>query len=256
MRHPSNYHCYVNADKVDPMTDGLLNKRITLVSGASRGIGRATALRFASEGAHVIAVARTQAGLEELDDEIVSLTGENATLVPADLTDFAVIDRMGASIFERFGRLDVLVGNAGLLPPLTPMAQISPRDWTESIAINLTANWRLLRSLDPLLKMSDAGRAIFLTAAMARTPSPYWGSYAVAKAGLEAMVKTYAAENRKTNICANLIDPGPTRTALRVIAFPGEEPESLKSPEDATGGILELALSSCQKNGELVELSA
>ena len=233
-------------------TEGRLGGRIALITGASRGIGRALAVRFASEGAHVIAVSRTQGALEELDDEIQALTGESATLVPADLTDFDVIDRMGASIFERFGRLDVLVGNAGLLTRLTPMAQIPPREWEAAIATNLSANYRLLRSFDPLLKMSDAGRAIFVTAAAAGNNTPFWGSYAVSKAALESMVKTYAAENAKTAICANLFDPGPTRTGLRAVAFPGEKPESLKAPEDVCEQILNLALPSCQLNGDVV----
>ena len=235
---------------------GRLSGRIALVTGASRGIGRALAVRFASEGAHVIAVSRTQGALEELDDELQGLSGEGATLVPADLTDFDVIDRMGASIYERFGRLDVLVGNAGLLTRLTPMAQIPPKEWEASIALNLTANWRLLRSFDPLLKMSDAGRAIFITSAAATSNTPYWGAYAVSKAALESMVKTYAGENAKTNICANLFDPGPTRTTLRTIAYPGEKPESLKPPEDVTDQVVELALPSCQSNGEVIQFSA
>jgi len=234
------------------MNEERLKGRIALITGASRGIGRATAVRFAREGAHVIAVSRTQGALEELDDEIYDMTGEHATLVPSDLTDFDLINRMGASIFERFGRLDILVGNAGLLTPLSPMAQVPPRDWEASIAINLTANWRLLHSFDPLLRMSDAGRAIFVTAAAAGQHTPYWGAYAVSKAGLESMVKTYAAENTKTAVCANLFDPGPTRTRLRTIAYPGENPESLKPPEDVTEQIVELALPSCHLNGELI----
>ncbi len=234
------------------MTEGLLNGRITLVTGASRGIGRAVAKLFAGEGAHVIAVARTQGALEELDDEIQNAGGESLTLAPLDLTDFDVIDRMGASIFERFGRLDVLVGNAAILTRLTPMAQIPPREWEAAMATNLTANWRLLRSFDPLLKMSDAGRAIFVTAAPGRDHTAYWGAYAVAKAGLEAMVRTYAAENMKTDICANLIDPGPTRTGLRAIAYPGEEPDKPQTPEDAAKRFLELALPSCRLNGEVI----
>ncbi len=234
------------------MTEGRLKGRIALVTGASRGIGRAIAIRFANEGAHVIAVSRTQGALEELDDEIQGITGEKATLVPADLTDFDLIDRMGASIFERFGKLDVLVGNAGLLTRLTPLAQTPPKEWEASIATNLTANYRLLRSFDPLLKQFDAGRAIFITSAAAAKNLPYWGAYSVSKAGLESMVTTYAGENAKTNICANLFDPGPTRTVMRTIAFPGEKPESLKPPEDVADKIVDLALPSCLKNGELI----
>lgn len=234
------------------MAEGRLQGRIALVTGASRGIGRAVAKRFAEEGAHLILTARTQGALEELDDEILELSGQSATLVPMDLTDFDAIDKIGAAVFDRFKRLDVLVGNAALLTPLSPMAQIKPRDWDQVMALNVTANFRLLRSFDPLLRMSDAGRAIFVTAAAAGNNTPFWGAYAVSKAALESMVKTYAAENAKTAICANLFDPGPTRTGLRAVAFPGEKPESLKAPEDVCEQILNLALPSCQLNGDVV----
>lgn len=236
------------------MTKGRLQGRIALVTGASRGIGRAVARRFADEGAHLVLISRTQAALEELDDEILGATGKNATLVPADLCDFDVIDHMGATIFERFGRLDVLVGNAGMLTALTPMAHVRPEDWERVLGLNLTANYRLLRSMDPLLRISDAGRAIFVSATVTQGIHPYWGAYAVSKAGLETMVKTYASENMKTTVNANIINPGPTRTGLRSVAYPGEDPDSLKEPEDVTGHFVELAEASCKLNGEIIQV--
>ena len=176
---------------------GRLQDRIALVTGASRGIGRAVALRFAQEGAHVIAVARTQGGLEELDDEI-QMVGGTATLVPADLGDHPKIDHIGAAIFERFGRLDVLVGNAAILGILSPVGHVDPGTWDQVMRVNVTANWRLIRSFDPLLRMSESGRAIFVTSGAASHPTAYWGPYATSKAALEMMVLTYAAEVKKT----------------------------------------------------------
>src|SRR5581483_6968425 len=172
---------------------GRLQDRLAVITGASRGIGRAVALGMAAEGAHVILVARTVGGLEEVDDEIRKVGGK-ATLVPFDLTDFDGIDRLGATIFERWGKLDILVSNAGSLGVLTPMSHFSPKDWDKVIATNITANWRLIRSFEPLLKRSDAGRAIFVTSGAARKNKPYWGGYAMSKAALEAIVKTWAAE--------------------------------------------------------------
>lgn len=208
-----------------------LEDRIALVTGASRGIGRAAALALAAAGAHVVALARTQGALEDLDDEIRELGG-GATLVPLDLEDYAGIDRLGASLFERFGRLDILIGNAAILGPLTPIGHIDPRDWDKLLAVNLTANWRLIRSMDPLLHQSDAGRAIFVTSGAARVSKAYWGGYAITKSALEQMVKTYAAENSKTKVTANLLDPGPVATAMRTKAMPGEDPATIPSPED------------------------
>jgi NAD(P)-dependent dehydrogenase (short-subunit alcohol dehydrogenase family) len=237
------------------MTEGRLQGRIALVTGASRGIGRAVALRFAQEGAHLILTARTQGGLEELDDEILEISGENATLVPLDLTDFGAIDKMGAAVFDRFKRLDVLVGNAALLTTLTPMAQVKPKDWDAVMALNLTANYRLLRSFDPLLRMSDAGRAIFVSSTVTQGIWPFWGAYSVSKAALETMVKTYAAENEKTNVKANILNPGPTRTTMRTVAYPGEDPESVKPPEEVTEHFLKLGEASCMQNGEIVQIT-
>ena len=230
---------------------GLFSARVALVTGASRGIGRAAALALSKAGAHVILVARTIGGLEEVDDEIKQGGGE-ATLVPLDLKDFDGLDRMGASIFERWGKLDVLLGNAGVLGQLTPVAHLQPKMWDEIVAVNITANYRLIRSLDPLLKHSDAGRAVFISSGVARNPRPFWGGYAASKAALESMVLTYAAECAGTNVRVNLFNPGATRTNMRAQAMPGEDPMSVPAAEDMAPQIVELLLPSCEKNGELV----
>jgi NAD(P)-dependent dehydrogenase (short-subunit alcohol dehydrogenase family) len=231
--------------------EGRLAGRVALVTGASRGIGRAVALRFAREGADLILAATTQGALEEVDDEIRAM-GRSATLVPADLTDYALIDRMGAAVYERWGRLDVLVGNAGVLGILSPLGHISPETWENVIAVNVTANWRLIRSFDPLLRASDAGRAIFVTSGVSGGRA-YWGAYAVSKGALETMVRTYAAEVAKTPVRANLINPGPTRTRMRAQAYPGEDPNTLKTPDDVAGAFVDLAVPGCAINGEIVE---
>ena len=234
--------------------DGRLEGRIAFVTGASRGIGRAVARRFAAEGAHVVLLARTQGALEELDDEIREAGGQ-ATLVPLDLTDFNHIDRTGAALFERFKRLDILVGNAGVLGTMGPIAHTDPAVWEQVMAVNLTANWRLIRSFDPLLRASDAGRAIFVISGAARDARAYWGSYAVSKAALEMLVGTYAAELEKTNVRVNLVDPGATRTAMRAEAYPGEDPLSLKEPDSLTDVFVALAEPGCERHGELVAAS-
>jgi NAD(P)-dependent dehydrogenase (short-subunit alcohol dehydrogenase family) len=228
-----------------------LDGRIALVTGASRGIGRAAAIALAAAGAHVILVARTVGGLEETDDEIRK-GGGAATLVPLDLKDFPAIDRLGATIYERWGRLDALLGNAGVLGTLTPLAHLDPKTFAECIDINVTANWRLIRSFDPLLRQSDAGRALFITSGAARKFRSYWGCYAVSKAALEALVLTYAAECNGTNVRANLLNPGPLRTRMRQKAIPGEDPQSLRPPEAVAPLIVELLSPGCRKNGEVV----
>jgi NAD(P)-dependent dehydrogenase (short-subunit alcohol dehydrogenase family) len=233
------------------LEDGKLTGKIALITGASRGIGAAVAKRFATEGAHVILVARTQAGLEEVDDKIRDAGGK-ATLFVSDLTDYEKTDQMGAALFERFGRLDVLVGNAGILGDLCPIGHIDPQAWDQVMAVNTTANWRLLRSCDPLLRQSDAGRAIFVSSSVGATPKAYWSIYAISKAALEMMVKIYAQENENTPIRANLINPGATRTNMRALAMPGEDPETLKTPDDVTDYFVDLAVSDCTHNGETI----
>ena len=232
---------------------GRLDGRVALITGASRGIGAAVARRYAAEGAHVVLVARTTGGLEELDDEIVKISGKSATLVPLDLTEFDAIDQLGAALNERFGRLDVLVGNAGILGTLSPMGHIDPKVWDEVIAVNLTANWRLVRAMDPLLRQSDAGRAIFVTSTVGAVPRAYWSAYAVSKAGLEMMSKIYAAEVAKTAVRVNLINPGGTRTAMRARAMPGEDPKTVKSPDEITDAFVDLAAADCAGNGETID---
>ena len=226
-------------------------ERIALVTGASRGIGRAAAKALAAAGAHVIMVARTVGGLEEADDEIRQVGG-NATLVPLNLKDFDALDRLGATIFERWGRLDAFFANAGVLGAMTPLTHLEPRTFEELLDVNVTANWRLIRSLDPLLRRSEAGRALFVSSGVSRKHIPFWGGYAMSKAALESLALTYAAECEGTNIKANLLNPGPARTAMRARAFPGEDPETLPPPEALAPLIVELLSPSCTKNGELV----
>ena len=228
-----------------PMKD-----RVALVTGASRGIGRAAALALAAAGAHVIAIARTVGGLEELDDEIVK-AGGSATLVPLDLKDFDAIDRLGAAIFERWKKLDALFANAGILGPMTPIAHVEPKAWDEVMAVNVTANMRLIRSLDPLLRQSDAGRALFVSSAVARLNRPYWGPYAISKAAVELMAFTYAAEVASTDVKVNALNPGPTRTRMRAQAMPGEDPMTLPAPELLAPMIVQLLSPANGKTGEL-----
>jgi len=231
---------------------GRLAGRIALVTGASRGIGRAVALEFAREGAHVIAFARTEGGLTELDDEIRKISGEPATLVAESLTDSAKIDQVGGAIFQRWKKLDILVGCAGSLGQLSPMQSYTPKMWDEVFAVNVTANWRLIRAMDPLLRESDAGRAIFVTSAAGRRAGMYWGPYAASKAALDNMVLTYAAEIAHTKMRVNLLDPGRVRTKMRAAAYPGEDPTTLTPPEAITQAFVDLADPACTKNGETI----
>jgi NAD(P)-dependent dehydrogenase (short-subunit alcohol dehydrogenase family) len=217
-----------------------LSGRVALVTGASRGIGAAVAVGLATAGAHVILVARTVGGLEEVDDA-VQAAGGSGTLVPLDLCEADGIERLGASVFARWGRLDVLVGNAGSLGELAPAGHIEAALWRQAFEINVHANWRLIRAFDPLLRRSAAGRAIFITTGATRSLPPYWAAYAASKAAMEALVVTYAREVEKTSVRVNLLNPGPTRTAMRAAAFPGEDPASLRPPEHLVPTLVRLA---------------
>ena len=232
-----------------------LSGRIALVTGASRGIGHAIALELARAGAHVIALARTQGALEELDDAIRALSSE-ATLVPCDIADFEALDRLGAAIYERWKRLDIFVGNAGDLGAVTPLPHIEPKTWDEVIAINLTANWRLIRALDVPLRAAEAGRVLFVTTGVAHRAEypPYWGAYAVSKAALDALARTYAAETATTsNVKVMLANPGPLRTRMRAKAMPGEDPLTLKTPEDFAPKLLPFLVPSWAQTGKLYD---
>jgi NAD(P)-dependent dehydrogenase (short-subunit alcohol dehydrogenase family) len=230
-----------------------LKDRIALITGASRGIGRAVAEKFAQEGAHVLLLARARKALEEVDDRIRA-GGGKATLVPLDLANGKAIDALGPSLHERFGRLDVLVGNAAILGRLSPLTHIPSELWDMSFAVNVTANWRLIRTLDPLLRLSRAGRVIFVTSGVARSARAYWAPYAVTKAALEALAKTYANEARDSAIKVNVIDPGATATRMRAEAYPGEDPSKLRTPEQVAEAFVPLAMPDFADTGQIVEL--
>src|SRR6185312_12801566 len=230
---------------------GRLTGKIALITGASRGIGAAVAARFAREGAHLVLAARTVGGLEEIDDKIRAAGGE-ATLVPLDLREFVKIDELAAALYERYGRLDILIGNAAEFGTFSPLGHIAPSEWEGVIALNLTVNWRLIRAMDPLLRAAEHGRAIFVTSGIARAPRAYWGSYAVSKAALDALVRVYAAEIATTRVRANLLSPGVVRTQLRARVFPGEDPKTLPEPETVVEAFVRLALPEWDRNGEIV----
>ena len=224
--------------------------KVVLVTGASRGIGYAAAREAARRGAHVIAVARTVGGLEELDDEIQDL-GSSATLVPLDLKDGDAIDRLGAAIFERWGALDGLIGNAGMLGTLSPLPHIAPEEFETVFNVNVTANFRLLRSMDLLLRQAEAGRAVFISSSSAKSARPYWGLYASTKAALDAMVKSYAGEMAITKVRTNIFSPGAVRTAMRAKAMPGEDPATLPPPESVAPKLVDMISPSFTDNGRL-----
>ncbi len=227
-----------------------LSDRVALVTGASRGIGAALALALAQAGAHVVAVARTVGGLEELDDKIRS-AGGSATLVPLDVKDSDGIARLALALNERYQRLDVMVGNAGILGPLSPLSHIEPKDWDNLVAVNITANWQFIRCMGALLQRSAAGRAVFLTSGVAHMGRAYWGPYSASKAALEVLVRTYAAECATTPVRANLFAPGPTRTRMYTGAFPGIDPLTLPTPEDVAKAIVPLCLADCAETGKI-----
>jgi len=268
-------------------TEGQLAGRVAVVTGASRGVGAAIAKRYAAEGAHLVLVARGNKDLEAIDDAVreaggaaiakryaaegahlvlvargnkdleaiddaVREAGGTATLVPLDLMDGAGIDRLGGAIAERYGRLDILVGNAGLLGPITPLSHVKPEMWERVMAVNVNANWHLIRSFDALLRAADAGRAIFVTSGVTRGARAYWGAYATSKAALEMLVATYAEETAKTSVRVNLVNPGAVRTGMRAKAMPGEDPMTLPPPEAVTDVFVELALPACRRHGAIV----
>jgi NAD(P)-dependent dehydrogenase (short-subunit alcohol dehydrogenase family) len=229
-----------------------LADRIALVTGASRGIGAAIARALGAAGAHVVAVARTVGGLEELDDAIRA-AGGSATLVPLDLKDTPGIDRLAAALNERYHRLDVLVGNAGILGPTSPLGHVEPKAWDDTLAVNVTANWHLIRAMDPLLRACDAGRAVFLTSGAASSAKAYRGPYSVTKAALDVLARTYAAETAKTPVRVNLFNPGPTRTRMRAQLMPGEDPETLPTPEQVAEKIIPLCKPDFTETGRLYD---
>jgi NAD(P)-dependent dehydrogenase (short-subunit alcohol dehydrogenase family) len=229
-----------------------LKDRIALITGASRGIGRAVALAFARQGAHVLLLARARTALEEIDDAIKE-SGGKATLIPLSLTDGKRVDALGPTLYERFGRLDILVGNAAILGRLSPLTHIPSEHWERVVATNLTANWRLIRTLDPLLRRSDAGRVIFVTSSVAHTAKAYWAPYSVSKAALETLAKTYANETSDSAIKVNIIDPGATATRMRAEAYPGEDQATLRTPEEVAEVFVEFALPSFTETGRLIE---
>jgi NAD(P)-dependent dehydrogenase (short-subunit alcohol dehydrogenase family) len=230
-----------------------LQGRVALITGASRGIGAAVAKRFAREGAHVILVARTVGGLEEVDDAIRT-EGGSATLVPLDLQQFEKIDSLPQALQQRFGKLDILVGNAAVLGQLSPTGDLPAKLWQQTMDVNVTANWRLIKVLEPLLKASGSGRAMFVTSGITQGIAPYWSAYAASKTALETLVLTWAAEIANTStVKANLIDPGIVRTRMRQLAFPGEWPESLPAPETITDSFVELAHADCPYHGQRIQ---
>ena len=234
------------------MTEQRLKDRIALITGASRGIGRAVAEKFAQEGAHVLLIARTREGLEAVDDAIKA-KGGTATLIPLNLAHGPKIDALGPALYDRFGRLDILVGNAAILDRLSPLPHIASQHWEQVMRVNVTANWRLIRTLDPLLRRSDAGRAIFVTSGAQKGPA-YWAPYSVSKMALETLAKTYANETANTNIKVNLVDPGATATRMRAEAYPGEDPSTVRRPEDVAEAFVPLAMPDYAETGQIVEV--
>jgi NAD(P)-dependent dehydrogenase (short-subunit alcohol dehydrogenase family) len=232
-----------------------LAHRIALVTGASRGIGHATAVALGKAGAHVIAVARTVGGLEELDDAIRAV-GSTATLVPLDLKDYAGIDRLAGAVAQRYGRLDVLVANAGILGPLSPLDHVPPEDWDNVLAVNLTANYRLTRAFADLLKKSDAGRVVYLSSAVATLGFAYWGPYAIAKAGIETLARTFAAETASTNVRVNVMAPAQVRTRMLATARPGLDMTSVDKPEAVADAIVALCLPDMKETGKYYDFPA
>ena len=229
--------------------------KVVLVTGASRGIGYAASLEAARRGAHVVAVARTVGGLEELDDEIQDL-GSSATLVPLDLRDGDAVDRLGAAIFERWGALDGLIANAGQLGVLSPLPHVKPEDFDKVMAVNVTANYRLIRSTDLLLRQAEAGRAVFVSSSSAKSARPFWGLYAASKAAVDAMVKSYSAEIEQSKVKVNVFYPTAVRTAMRAKAMPGEDPDTLPRPADIAPQLVDMISPGYTLSGKLFDANS
>lgn len=237
------------------MSDIQFQGQVALVTGASRGIGAELALQLAEAGAHVVAVARTVGALEELDDRIIA-AGGTATLVPLDIKDMDGIARLALALHERYGRLDVMVGNAGVLGPLSPLGHVEPKDFDNLFAVNVTANWQLIRTMDPLLRAAPAGRAVFVTSALSWLGRAYTGTYAATKAALNALVQSYAAETATTNVKVNAFNPGPTRTKMYAAGWPGIDPATLPPPEDVAKAMAPLCLATCNESGKVYDFRA
>jgi NAD(P)-dependent dehydrogenase (short-subunit alcohol dehydrogenase family) len=232
-----------------------LTGKTALITGASRGIGAAVAKAYAKAGAHVILLARTRSALEKIDDDIRA-EGGSATLMPFNLTRLDEIDKLGPALYEKFGGLDIFVGNAGLLGTLGPLAHSKADEFEKVMAVNVSANYRLIRTLDPLLQKSDAGRAIFVTSGVTHGLRAYWGAYTVSKCALEGLANTYAAETKETNVRVNIVDPGRVRTKMRASAYPGEDPMTLPAPEDIVPVFMDLVSEDCTHHGEVVDAYA
>ena len=249
---PAIHVCKTRGKRGTDMMTKPLAGRIALVTGASRGIGYATAHALARQGAQIVAVARTQGGLEELDDEIRK-DGGSTTLVPLSLTDFEGIARLGAALHQRYGKIDILVGNAGMAGPSSPLGHIEMKPWNDVLAINVSANFQLIRCMEPLLKQSDAGRAVFITSGAANKATGYLGPYAASKAALETLARVWANETASTPLRVNLFNPGPIRTRMRAAVFPGEDPMTLDTPEQAAEFIVPMCLPSWDETGRFYD---
>ena len=228
-----------------------LEGKTAVITGASRGIGASVAKMLAREGAHVILIARTIGGLEAVDDEIKKFGGK-ATLMPLDLFKLNELDALGPTLHQHFPKIDIFIGNAAMLGTLAPLGHLKPDEWQKVMDLNVTANYRLIRTLDPLLKASDAGRVVFVSSGITQDIKAYWGEYAVSKAALEALAKTYAAECETTNVRVNILDPGRVRTAMRSQAYPGEDPQKRPHPDEMAHYFLKLVANDCTMNGEIL----
>lgn len=230
-----------------------LKGKIALVTGASKGIGYHLSLELAKRGAHVIAVARSVTGLEELDDAISTVAG-SCTLVPLDLHDMAAIDRLGGEINERWGKLDILVANAGVLGVISPITHLEALTFDDVMTINVTSQWRVIRAVDPLLQKSSAGRAIVISSGVAHTARAFWGCYAASKAALEVLARCWAEETKQTPLRVNVVNPGATQTGMRSQAMPGEDPLTLPSAEDVARSIMHLTSDQLTETGQLYDV--